>query len=120
MTHLQAGMIILITWCSLLVIYGMAVYCSQDTKEVAEAKRRKWRAQKIDEWSLRPLPTRVNAQEIEEYYLKRRDDYVDSPWLMIDAIANEKKEADEVIKWAIYYTLGSEAAFKDAEYRSYI
>lgn len=43
------------------------------------------------------------------------------PYLMIDAILDFSKDAEEVTKWAIYYTFPPDHAFKyDMEYRRII
>lgn len=77
---------------------------------------KEWREEKLIQWLKRPLPTsprNKDRREIEDAFPS--EEWEHYPYCLVDAIIKPKDSADEVIHWAIYYTVPD--FIHDEEYR---
>jgi hypothetical protein len=74
-----------------------------------------WREERLIRWLKHPLPTvPKNTKILDNFY--ELWDGEDKPYCLRDAIERVDCTADEVIKWAIFYTTPQEFRNKDKEY----
>lgn len=78
----------------------------------------KWLEEKWRNWLKRPLPVTSSKDRKRIMDAFPSEDWASYPHLMIDAILDVTKDAEEVTKWAIYYTVPD--ARQDAEWTSLV
>jgi hypothetical protein len=79
-----------------------------------------WRDRRFIDWLQRPLPRLESKHRERITNAFPSEEWPSYPYCMIDAIVKPNETADEVIKWAIYYTLPEDDRMKDKEYRSLV
>lgn len=105
---------------SVFLFSVLPVYYVLSSQKGPKKGSEEWKDRRLEDWANRRLPVFDEREDIRNALKKeyiRTDSFQECPYLMIDAIIDPSKSSDEVIKWAISYSIGNKAAFEDAEYR---
>src|SRR4051812_14019458 len=103
--------IMVFVWCMLWMLWiGLWLHGNWETHTV------EWRNERLMEWVQRPLPVPpINEDRKKIQVLFPSEEWENYPYWLVDAIIKPKEDANQVIKWAIYYTVPD--FIHDEEYR---